>query len=480
MTIEPGCEQTPLPTTPTTASPPEPRSAQHIEHAFAACTQVHDRTEATNVASAFDRARVSETPPLVARGAHGLSTVPTRVATSVTAKLTEFEEARSRVLERASALTPELIALSDALGRVLAEQIRAAEDVPAFDNSAMDGFAVRARDSGSGARLRIVDESRAGAPASSMIGKGEACAISTGAAIPAGADAVVPVEQTRRDERDLELLASVPADNHVRHTGDDVRAGQLLLAAGVRIGPVELGVLASAGRPTLLAGRRPRVAIVTTGDELVEVDEHLRPGAVRNSAAHVMPALVRRAGAEAVSVAHVRDDPTLIRQTIAAALDADVTVITGGMSVGEHDHVSEVLERLGVVRRFAGVALRPGKPFAFGTREETLVFGLPGNPVSSLVTFLLFVRPALAALAGESPARARTIATLDEDCERTPGRVHAVRCRLALRADGWHASTTGPQASHVLTSMLGADALALIPAGEGVLAAGEQVVLELL
>jgi molybdopterin molybdotransferase len=395
-------------------------------------------------------------------------------------KLIEFEEARSLVLACASRLAPETIALREALGRALAEEVHASEDVPAFDNSAMDGFAVRTSDAEPGVRLRVVDESRAGAPAGATIGAGEACAISTGAAIPAGADAVVRVEDTRLHDGTVELLVGVEAGRDVRRAGDDMHAGQTVLAPGVRIGPVELGVLASTGVASVLAGPRPRVAIVTTGDELVGVDEELRPGAVRNSGAYVIPALVERAGGQTISVAHARDDPALTRDAIAAALEADVTVITGGMSVGVHDHVGEAMRSLGVRRRFAGVALKPGKPLSFGTRDATLVFGLPGNPVSSLVTFLLFARPALQALAGEIPHRTRTVATLDEDCERERSRVQAVRCRIELQSDGWHAITTGPQSSHILTSLLGADALAIIPAGEGVQAAGEQVLIELL
>jgi len=398
----------------------------------------------------------------------------------VTAKLTEFEEARSLVLACASALDPERVALEAAFGRVLAEQVTSPADVPAFDNSAMDGFAVRASDSGAGARLRVVAESRAGSPAAAVIAAGEACAISTGAAIPEGTDAVVAVEDTRRYENEVELAVAVKPGSFVRRAGEDVRAGATLLEPGVRLGPAELGVLASAGRPSVAVGRRPRVAIVTTGDELVGVDAELSPGAVRDSAAYVLPALVRSAGGEVVSVAHARDDPEAIRDAIGVALAADAAVITGGMSVGEHDHVAEALGRLGVERRVAGVALRPGKPFWFGTHHRTLVFGLPGNPVSSLVTFVLFAAPALHALAGASPERSRTLATLTADCERTAGRLHAVRCRLALAPNGWDATPTGPQGSHVLTSMLGADALALIPAGSGVVTAGEQVTVELL
>jgi molybdopterin molybdotransferase len=398
----------------------------------------------------------------------------------VAAKLIAFEDARALVLEHAEPLPAEAVALEQALGRVLAEEVRAPENVPAFDNSAMDGFAVRAADAAAGARLRIVGESRAGAPSAVGVGAGEACAISTGAAIPAGADAVVRVEDTRRSDGEVELLVAVEHDRDVRHAGDDVRAGEAVLVPGLRIGPAELGLLASAARASVRVGRRPRVALVTTGDELVGVEEPLRPGAVRNSGRYVIPALVAQGGGEMVSIAHARDDPQVVAEAIATALEADVAVITGGMSVGVHDHVGAALEELGVTSHFAGVALKPGKPTSFGSRGSTLVFGLPGNPVSSLMTFLLFARPALHALAGESPQRTRTLATLDEDFELTPGRMHAARCRLKLEADGWHASTTGPQSSHILSSMLSADAIALIPAGEGWLAAGAQVTVELL
>jgi molybdopterin molybdotransferase len=397
------------------------------------------------------------------------------------ATLIEYEDARACVLERVVALPAETVSLGAALDRVLAEDVHALEDVPAFENSAMDGFAVRAADGLAGARLRIVDESRAGAPAARALGAGEAVAISTGAAIPAGADAVVRVEDTRRVEDSVELLVTVEPDRDVRHAGDDVRAGAAVLAAGVRLGPAELGVLASVGRASVLAGPRPRVALVTTGDELVAVDAPLPYGGVRNSGSYVIPALVARAGGTTVSVAHARDDPGLVRESIGAALaGADVVVITGGMSVGIHDHVGAALAELGVESHFAGVALRPGKPTSFGSRGSTLVFGLPGNPVSSLMTFMLFARPGLLALAGESPRRTRTVAVLERAVERTPARMHAVRCRLDLHPDGWHALATGPQSSHILTSMVGADAFALIPAGDGMVPAGERVEVELL
>jgi molybdopterin molybdotransferase len=397
------------------------------------------------------------------------------------AALMELEDARACVLERAAPLPAETVPLERALGRVLAAEVRAPDDVPAFDNSAMDGFAVRAADSGAGARLRIIDESRAGTPARSEVGPGEACAVSTGAAMPAGADAVIRVEDTRTQDGTVELLAAVAPDDDVRHAGDDIRAGAVVLAPGLRLGPADVGVLASVGAGTVRVGRRPQVSLVTTGDELVAVDAPLPPGGVRNSGVYTVPALVDRAGGVMVSLAHARDDPALVHDAIAAALAAgDVTVITGGMSVGAHDHVGAALAELGVEPHFAGVALRPGKPTSFGSAGAHLVFGLPGNPVSSLMTFLLFARPALLALAGEQPRRVRTHALLEEPVEGTPRRTHAVRCRLHLAEDGWHAVTTGPQASHILTSMVGADGFAIIPPGDETVPAGTRVEVELL
>ncbi len=392
----------------------------------------------------------------------------------------ELDEARALVLSRVVPLASERVELSQALGRVLAEPLRAAADLPGFDNSAMDGFALRAGESAPGARLRVVGESRAGAPSRQALGAGEACAISTGAAIPPGADAVVRVEDTSRDGDDVELAVAVPVGASVRYAGEDVKAGEALLDRGVRLAPAELGILAALGSAELIVHRRPRVGVVTTGDELVAVGGRLAPGGVHDSGAIVIPALVGRAGGEVDSIAHARDSAVAIEQALERALAADVVVVCGGMSVGEHDHVGAVLDALGVAREFAGVALRPGRPTLFGTRGETLVFGLPGNPVSSYVTFLIFVRPALLALAGERPDARRARAKLAEPVVREPGRIHAVRCTLELRDDGWWATSTGAQGSHVLRSLLGADAFALIPAGEGQLDVGAQVVVELI
>ena len=397
------------------------------------------------------------------------------------AKLIALEDARALVLEHAVPLGHETVPLAAALGRVLAEPVSAPYDVPGFDNSSMDGFALRAADSGAGARLRIAGESRAGAPSREPLAAGEACAISTGAAIPPGADAVVRVEDTRRDGAEVELAVAVEVGASVRHAGDDMRRGAHVLEPGLRLGPAELGVLAALGCAEVSVGMRPRVAVLTTGDEIVAGGAPLGFGEVHNSGSVVIPALVERAGGETISLAHAPDDPAAVSAALREALAVgDVVVVCGGMSVGEHDHVKRALDELGVERQFAGVALKPGRPTLFGTRGATLVFGLPGNPVSTLVTFLLFARPALLVAAGEQPQARRAVAKLAEDVEEEPGRVQAVRCRLQLGGDGWWATTTGPQASHVLTSMLAAEAFAMIPAGEGTLSAGTEVAIELL
>ena len=402
--------------------------------------------------------------------------------------LIELQVARRTVLDGVQALGDEPVSLAGALGRVLAEDVRSDGAVPGFDSSAMDGFALRFLDV-SHARperpveLSVVGESRAGTPASLAVGSGEAIAISTGAAMPAGADAVVAVEQTRRENGRVEILTAPAVKANVRFAGEDVPAGQLVLGAGTALGAAELGVLASLGRAEAICARRPRVAVITTGDELVEPGNPLPDGSIYNSNANTIAALAAQSGAELLDAPSVSvgDDPSATREAIAGALaGADIVVLCGGVSVGEHDHVRGALAELGVHERFWGVALKPGKPTLFATRRQTLVFGLPGNPVSAFVTFCLFVAPAVRALSGVAEPRRRTVATLRSDCEQTPGRAHAVRCRLLLGPHGWEAEPTGAQGSHVLTSMLGADALAILPAGSGTVAAGTRVEVELL
>jgi molybdopterin molybdotransferase len=398
--------------------------------------------------------------------------------------LVEIEDARRIVLETAAPLPTEQLDLDASLGRVLAEEIIAAEPVPPFDNSAMDGFAVRAADvltatPDAAVSLPVTGESRAGAPAQAALAAGEAIAISTGAMLPRGADAVVRVEDTRRAGDRVEILAPVSPGQELRRAGEDVEPGKTVLRAGTTLGAAELGVLASLDRAVVICRRRPRVSILVTGDELLAPGQPPRPGAVRDSNSHSIPALVRCAGGEVAHVAWVPDDGAATTAALVAALEnVDMAIICGGVSVGSHDHVKPALAAIGAREAFWGIALKPGRPTWFGTAGRTAVFGLPGNPVSAMVTFVLLAGPMLRALAGEEEERPGMTAVLDERYEKRAGRAHAVRCRLHARDDGWHAQPSGAQGSHILTSMLGADALAMIPAGREAVPAGERVEIE--
>jgi molybdopterin molybdotransferase len=403
-------------------------------------------------------------------------------------------DARAAVLaEVAGPLEGEAVPLDAAYGRVLAADVVSAEDVPGWDNSAMDGYAVRAADTrGASAKtpvmLRLAGESRAGAPAEAVVGEGEAFRISTGGVLPDGADAAVRIEDTDLAGEEVAVQVEVESGRDIRRAGDDIRSGERVLGPGTLLGSAEVGVLASIGVAKPLCARRPTVAIVCTGDELLAPDEPMKSGGVRNSNAYTLPELARLAGADVASIERCVDDPEATREAAARAIEADVAIFCGGVSVGEHDHVKNALAAAGVEERFWGVALRPGKPTWFGTRQvpgttsrtPALAFGLPGNPVSAVVTFILLVRPALRALQGASPHLATVEATLAADVPRMERRDQAVRCALRQTADGWLATPTGPQGSHVLTSMLGADALCVIEAGAEPAVAGSTVTAELL
>jgi molybdopterin molybdotransferase len=405
--------------------------------------------------------------------------------------LISVDEARTRVLATVRPLPAETVPTADALGRVLAEDVVSEFALPPFDSSAMDGFALVAGPPG---ELPVIGESQAGRPYPGHLERGEAVRISTGAVIPAGADAVVPIERVEvlgdggDDPGVLPArirVAEVRRGANVRRAGDDVQAGALVIPKGSELGPAELGMLAALGDLAAACARRPRVAIAATGDELRPVGVPLGPGQIHDSNAAAIAALAVSAGAqisETVWVADTEQDTDATLDRIAE--DVEVLCISGGVSVGPHDHVRPALRKLGFDQRIWGVRLKPGKPVWFGVRDRgdkrQYAFGLPGNPVSAMVTFQLFARPALRKLQGADPSATRTTAVLDGPIEANPDRDQAVRCRLRLADDGWHAEPTGPQGSHVLSSMLGADALAVVPAGDRELARGERVTVELL
>ncbi|MHB8657230.1 MAG: molybdopterin molybdotransferase MoeA [Solirubrobacteraceae bacterium] len=392
--------------------------------------------------------------------------------------LLSIEHARRLVLARSGRLGTEQLAVGLAYRRVLAAPVLAGSDVPPFPGSAMDGFAVIAGPRGR--QLDVVGESRAGVPFAGTLGQGQAVRISTGATLPDGADAVIRQEDCESDGATVELLTEVFPGNNVRRPGEDMRAGSTVLAPGVLLRAGELAAAVAAGAGQLCVSLRPRVSVLCTGDELRAPGERLGPGEIHNSNGPMLTALATRCGALAAEPQRIGDDREATKHALSAALaDADVVVLSGGVSVGPHDHVKPALAALGVREHFWGVSLQPGKPTWFGSIADTLVFGLPGNPVSSAVTFALFARPALAALQGQSsrddqPRSAR----LGTPVPANPSRTQAIRVRLELRDGLLTAFPNGAQGSHVITSLLGADALALIPPGVDTLDTGSWIELE--
>jgi molybdopterin molybdotransferase len=396
--------------------------------------------------------------------------------------LIPIDEARQRALDAVRPLPAQAVVLSETLDRVLAQDVRARGDVPPFACSAMDGYAIHAGPAGR--RLRLAGESRAGAPSPIALADGEAIRVSTGAAVPAGATAIIAQEQTEADGEVILTCADSAVGEHVRSAGEDMRDGATVLDAGTHLGPIELGAAIAAGAASLAVAARPRVAVLSTGDELREPGEPLAPGEIHNSNATMLTGLARRCGAKALPPGRIADAHAATIEAIAGALGrADVIVISGGVSVGPHDHVKPALAELGVDEVFWGVSLQPGKPTWFGVAgDDTLVFGLPGNPVSAVVTFSLFVAPVLAALqCGRAPRPPHRHARLGIAVGRNPVREQAVRVTLRAAPDGTLiARPTGAQGSHILSSLLAADALARIPAGEGALEPGAVVALEAL
>jgi len=397
------------------------------------------------------------------------------------ARMISVADAQAHVLALvARVAAPEVIPLDAGLGRVLAEDVRATLDVPPTDNSAVDGYAVRSADiPASGTReLTVVAELAAGAVFETTLGPGEALRIMTGAPIPAGADTVYPQELVERAGRVVRIPGGAPGVN-VRHRGEDVRAGTVVLPAGVALRPQELGVAASLGLPQLLVRQKPRVAILSTGDEVAEPGHARKPGQIFDSNRFSLHGLVEAAGGEPTDHGIVPDLYDVLHARLrAAAATADVVLTSGGVSVGDHDLVKAVLQEAGGID-FWQVAMQPGRPLAVGRIGPALFFGLPGNPVASMLTFHLFVRPALWKLGGRRelfPPRFHAVAM--EAMSKKAGRREFKRGILSYAGDRWEVRTTGPQGSGILTSMTLANCFVVIEEERGDVAAGETVSVE--
>lgn len=393
--------------------------------------------------------------------------------------LLSVEEAAHTILSNTPVLGPIEVRLADALGQILAEPAISRDDMPPFASSSVDGYAVIAADTAP--TRHVLGEITAGAADALRVEPGSAARIMTGAPVPLGADAVVMLEHTRdiqgsQGDSHVAIERAVKSGDYIHPVGQDLSVGQPVLPAGTLLGPPELGLLATMGLVRVRVHRRPTVAVLSTGDELVEPDQPLRPGAIRDSNRYALMAAARAAGCEAVSFGMVRDDVRAQEGAIRSALvDADVVITSGGVSVGTRDLIKSILERLGTVH-FGRIAMKPGKPLTFASIGDRLAFGLPGFPVSSLVTFEVFVRPALLKMQGRQRIhRPRVEVTLAHDLRQTPDRTEYQRVVVSWEGGGLTARSTGLQVSSRLLSMVGANGLVVIAPGEGVISTGARV-----
>lgn len=385
--------------------------------------------------------------------------------------MVSIANATAMIMAHAQPLGSEEIDALTALGRVLATDIAAPEDIPDVPKAAMDGYALRASDGL--APRRVVAELTAGGDTTVALGPGEATRIMTGAPMPPGADAMIPVELTEERDGMLFIKRELKPGDYVHVIGQDVARGQIVLTAGTTLGAADIGILATFGMTRISVYRRPRVAVLATGDEVVEPGETRPGGAVRDSNRYALMAAVREAGGEPISLGIARDDITVQRQAILRGLEqADVLITSGGVSMGTRDLIKPLLAELGTVH-FGRIAFKPGKPTTFATVNGKLVFGLPGFPVSSLVSFEVFVRPALRALQGDAkPFRPHVEVTLDSPITPAPDRPEYQRIIVTYRQGRLFATSTGGQGSSRILSLRGANGLLLVPAGETVYPVG--------
>ncbi len=396
------------------------------------------------------------------------------------------DQALARILSHIHPLGSEKVSLLEALGRVIAEEIYAHRDIPPLDNSGMDGYAVKTADikgasSDRPVRLRVIEDLPAGFVSKKTLDTGQAIRIMTGAPIPKGADTVVQVEDTGKENGDVLIFRSVPSGENIRRAGEDVKTGDRVITIGDFIRPAEVGMLASVGRSYVSVYQRPTVAILCTGEELVDVDGELQEGRIVSSNSYTLAAQVRECGAIPMQLGIAKDRKEEIEAKLRQGVRADVVISSAGVSVGDYDFVKDVLNNLGMQMVFWKVAMKPGKPLAFGTIGGKPVFGLPGNPVSSMVSFEQFVRPSLLKMMGHRQIfRTLVDAILREDVHKDPGRRHYIRAAVSFDGENYFATIAGAQGSGILRTMVKANGLVIIPEDREWVNAGEKVKVQLL
>ena len=387
-----------------------------------------------------------------------------------------FEEARSIILKSVAPLGIERVALLNSIGRVIAEEMIAPWEMPAFDNSAMDGFAVRSFDCKSPTILNITGYIPAGGVATTDLEPGSAIRIMTGAPVPMGCDAVVPIEETEEDEGKVRISGPVSPKQHIRFKGEDVRSGETVIPAGTIVRPPEVSMLASFGKAFVPVFCKARVAILSTGDELIELGETLDAGRIINSNALSLAASIMEIGAIPVILGIARDNPLSHREKMVEGFKADALITSAGVSAGDRDLVRDVLHELGVEQIFWRVEIKPGGPTAFGMKEGKPIFSLPGNPVSTMVTFEELVRPALLKMMGHKRVIKPFVKViLQNEVSKKPGKINFLRVRLKYSNDRYLAYSPGDQNTGILKTMLMADAIAVLPANRTVFSQGDEV-----
>jgi molybdopterin molybdotransferase len=395
--------------------------------------------------------------------------------------MTSFEDARRIILDKVAPAGVERVLLLDSVGRIIASDFAAPCDMPRWDNSAMDGFAVRSADCTPGVTLTVTDYIPAGVSSDDAVRPGCAARIMTGAPIPPGADAVVPIEETEATESSVKLLNQVRLKDHIRFRGEDVAWGEPVVAAGTLIGPPQVSLLASFAAVLVPVYRKVRVAILSTGDELVELGTAPTGCQIVNSNTLAVAAAVKLCGADPLIIGIARDNRESHLELISEGLKADVLITSAGVSAGDRDLVREILAELGVQEQFWKIGIKPGGPTAFGMKGKVPVFSLPGNPVSTMITFEQFVRPALLKMMGHTKVLRRTVqATLTGEVRKKAGKLNFLRVHVSIKDGCYLASTSGDQNTGILKTMLKANALALLPADRTEFKAGEQVDLQVL